>query len=410
MNFSGKKIAVGITGGIAAYKTCELIREIKKTGGEVRVAVTKSALEFVTELTLATLSENPVQKTLFGENEIQGTVHLDLARWCDLLVVCPATANTIAKVASGLADDFLTTTILATKADVVFCPAMNSAMLEKQVVQDNFVKIRSLGYKIIEPQFGALATTTEGEGWGRLPEISTIAEQIDDILLISEELKNKTVLVTAGPSREPLDPVRFISNYSSGKMGFALAREAKRRGAEVILVAGQNNLIKPDGIRYVEVDSAEEMLNAIEAEYKSVDILLMAAAVADYKAKVVSGKKIKKKASALSLELVKTVDILAELGKKKDDRFHLGFALETHDGVKNATQKLHKKNLDMIVLNNPLHPGGAFGGDTNIVSILSASGNIKKLNKLLKSEVAKEIFDELGAALKSKNENILANG
>lgn len=410
MIFSGRKIAVGITGGIAAYKACELIREIKKGGGEVQVAVTKSALEFVTELTLATLSGNPVHKTLFDGIENKGTVHIGLARWCDLLVVCPATANIIAKVAAGLADDFLTTTILATKAEVVFCPAMNSIMLEKQVVQDNLAKLKSLGYKIIEPEFGALATTAEGEGWGRLPKISIIAEQINESLWITEELSGKTVLVTAGPSREPLDPVRFISNYSSGKMGFALAREAKRRGADVILVAGQNNLIKPDGIRYIKVDSAEQMLNAIEAEYKSVDILLMSAAVADYKAKIVSGKKIKKASAGLTLQLVRTVDILAELGKKKGDRFHLGFALETDDGVKNATQKLHKKNLDMVVLNNPLQPGGAFGGDTNIVSILSNDGTIKKLPKLFKSEVAKEIFDELGAVLKSKNKIAVANG
>jgi len=410
MSFSGRKVAVGIAGGIAAYKACELIREIKKTGGDVRVAATKSALEFVTELTLATLSENPVHKSLFDGNEREGTVHIDLARWCDLLIVCPATANIIAKVAAGIADDFLTTTILATKSEVIFCPAMNPVMLEKQVVQVNLAKLKDFGYTIIEPEFGAMATSAEDQGWGRLPEIASIIEQMKTNFRVTEELKGKTVLVTAGPSREPLDPVRFISNYSSGKMGFALAQEAKRRGAKVILVAGQNSLNKPGGVRYIDVGSAEQMLHAMEAEYDSVDILIMSAAVADYKAKNLSEKKIKKTSGSFTLELVKTVDILAELGKKKGSRFHVGFALETDNGEKNATQKLHKKNLDMIILNNPNQPGGAFGGDTNVVSILTSDGNIKSLPQLSKSDVAKKILDEICVALKSENHVALANG
>ena len=222
MAFDNKKIAIGVAGGIAAYKTCELIRELKKHKAEIRVAMTESARKFVTELTLATLSENPVSFSLFEENETSGTVHIDLARWCDILVICPATANVLGRVAAGLADDFLTTTILATNADVLFCPSMNSVMLEKQVVQENIAKLKRLGYQFVEPEWGALATTSEGQGWGRLASIHRIVQKIKLMLYQTKELAGKKVLVTAGPTREPIDPVRFITNYSTGKMGFAL--------------------------------------------------------------------------------------------------------------------------------------------------------------------------------------------
>lgn len=408
MKLATKKIAIGVTGGIAAYKSFELIRELKKTGADVRVAMTDSARKFVTNLTLATLSENPVLDSLFEGNEKLGTVHIDLARWCDVFVICPATANIIAKAAAGLADDVITTSILATQAKVIFCPAMNSVMWEKPIVQQNITRLKELGCDFVDPEWGKLATKAEGEGWGRLASIESIVQKLEFTLLATSELVGKKVLVTAGPTRERIDPVRFITNYSSGKMGFALAEAAKLKGADVVLISGPNNLNKPQGLKYVEVETVEELRKAVEAEYEEADILLMSAAVSDYQTKKASAKKIKKTSAEITLQLKRSPDILALLGKKKADCIHIGFALETENGVENATEKLNTKNLDLIVLNNPLEPGAAFGGDTNIVSIINKDKQVETFTKLPKTRVAEIILNKAVEILQDRNRQVIA--
>lgn len=408
MKLATKKIAIGVTGGIAAYKSFELIRELKKSGAEVRVAMTDSARKFVTNLTLATLSENPVLDSLFEGNEKLGTVHIDLARWCDVFVICPATANIIAKAAAGLADDVITTSILATQAKVIFCPAMNSVMWEKPIVQQNITRLKELGCDFVDPEWGKLATKAEGEGWGRLASIESIVQKLEFTLLATSELVGKKVLVTAGPTRERIDPVRFITNYSSGKMGFALAEAAKLKGADVVLISGPNNLNKPQGLKYVEVETVEELRKAVEAEYEEADILLMSAAVSDYQTKKASAKKIKKTSAEITLQLKRSPDILALLGKKKADCIHIGFALETENGVENATEKLNTKNLDLIVLNNPLEPGAAFGGDTNIVSIINKDKQVETFAKLSKTRVAEIILNKAVEILQDRNRQVVA--
>jgi len=406
MKLAAKKIAVGVTGGIAAYKSCELIRELRKSGAEVRVAMTDSARKFVTDLTLATLSENSVLSNLFEGNEKLGTVHIDLARWCDVFVICPATANSIAKAAAGLADDVISTSILATQSKVIFCPAMNSVMWEKPIVQQNIAKLKDLGCDFVDPEWGKLATKAEGEGWGRLASIESIVQKLESALLATSELGGKKVLVTAGPTREHIDPVRFITNHSSGKMGFALAEAAKFKGAEVVLICGPNNLKKPQGIKYIEVETAEQMQKAVEADYGDADILLMSAAVSDYQAKEVSPEKIKKNSSKIALQLKITPDILQLLGKKKSNCVHIGFALETENGIANAIKKLKIKNLDLIVLNNPLEPGAAFGGDTNIVSLINKNKQVETLPKLPKTRVAEIILNKAVEILQNNRQAV----
>ncbi len=406
MKLAAKKIAVGVTGGIAAYKSCELIRELRKSGAEVRVAMTDSARKFVTDLTLATLSENSVLSNLFEGNEKLGTVHIDLARWCDVFVICPATANSIAKVAAGLADDVISTSILATQSKVIFCPAMNSVMWEKPIVQQNIAKLKDLGCDFVDPEWGKLATKAEGEGWGRLATIESIVQKLESALLATSELGGKKVLVTAGPTREHIDPVRFITNHSSGKMGFSLAKAAKFKGAEVVLICGPNNLKKPQGIKYIEVETAEQMQKAVEADYGDADILLMSAAVSDYQAKEVSPEKIKKNSSKIAVQLKKSPDILQLLGKKKSNCVHIGFALETENGIANATKKLKTKNLDLIVLNNPLEPGAAFGGDTNIVSLINKNEQVETLPKLPKTRVAEIILNKAVEILQNNRQAV----
>jgi phosphopantothenoylcysteine decarboxylase/phosphopantothenate--cysteine ligase len=377
--FTAKKIAVGVTGGIAAYKTCELIRELKNAGAEVRVVATESALKFVTGLTFATLSENPVSVSLFAGNEQDGIAHIDIARWCDLLVVCPATANCLGKVAAGIADDILTTAIMATKAKVVFCPAMNGVMWQNAMVQANVKKLKDNGYIFVEPEWGAFATGSEGEGWGRLAEISTVVEQLKIEFLSNRELLGKKVIVSAGPTRERIDPVRFITNYSSGKMGFALAETARLRGADVVLVSGPNALPRPANIKYLQVEKVDEMQAAILSEYQDCDILLMAAAVSDFRPETESPHKLKKGDDNLTLKLHKTVDIR----------------------IDNAKTKLKNKKLDLIVLNDPLEADAAFAGDTNIVTLIDRDGHIEELPKLSKTKVAERILDRVAAMMDS---------
>ncbi|MFQ5676699.1 MAG: bifunctional phosphopantothenoylcysteine decarboxylase/phosphopantothenate--cysteine ligase CoaBC, partial [bacterium] len=337
-----------------------------------------------------------------------GTAHIDLARWCELFVICPATADVLAKAANGFADDMITTTILATEAKVIFCPAMNSAMWAKSIVQKNIASLKACGYEFVNPEWGDLATSTEGRGWGRLAAIPAIVDRIERGLTATTQLAGKKVLVTAGPTREPIDPVRFISNHSSGKMGFALARAAKLRGAEVVLISGPNNLPIPQGVKYVEITTVDELLSACRKEYRKADILLMSAAVSDYQAREVATGKIKKRASRITLELKKSPDVLAILGKEKENCLHVGFALETDNQIANAKKKLKEKNLDLVVLNDPLEPGAAFGGDTNLVSMISKEGDILKLPQMPKKQLANIILDRSIELLRQRQGRAIA--
>lgn len=401
------KIAVGVSGGIATYKACELVRELKKAGADVRVAMTDSARQFVSELTFATLSENPVTFSLFEEGERPTTSHIELARWCNFLVICPSTANFIAKVAAGMADDFLSTTILATSSPVMYCPAMNSIMWEKEAVQSNIATLKSRGYTFVDPEWGALATSAEGHGLGRLAAIEVILGRIRLKLQGTQELKGKKVVITAGPTREPIDPVRFITNYSSGKMGFALAEAAKLRNADVVLIAGPNHLPKLDGVKYLEIETALDLKQVLEVEYPGADVLLMAAAVSDYKPKNIASHKIKKNSDKLSIELERNPDILSTMGKRSRC-VRVGFALETENEIVNATKKLNAKRLDMIVLNNPLQPDAAFAGDTNVVTIITKEGQIEELEKMSKLKVAEAILDRVEAMMMPQASEVVA--
>ena len=391
--FANKNIMVGVTGGIAAYKACELIREIKKNNGNVRVVLTAAGSKFITPLTLAVLSGNPVIQNMFGENYEIATIHIEIARWADAIVICPATANTIGKVASGITDNLLTTLTMAAAVPVVFCPAMNAQMYNNPVLQENVKKLKTFGYSFVEPEAGELAC---GEvGWGRLANKDDIVDRIKIILSGSDELKGKKVLVTAGRTEEPIDPVRFLTNRSTGKMGFALAEAAALKGADVTLISGPTNERPFCGINYFCVNTAEQMAQKVAEELAEQDAIFMAAAVADFKPRFYQHQKIKKDNDYLSLELEKTADILKEIGRKKERNILVGFALETENEEFNAIKKMKEKNLDFIVLNNPTTPNAGFGFDTNIVTIFSADGKKKKLPLMSKSEVAGKILEQV---------------
>jgi len=391
--FFEKKILVGVTGGIAAYKTCEIIRELKRNRAEIQVVMTNSAMEFITPLTLATLSENPVLTAMFGESYSTSTVHIEAARWADAVLICPATADTIGKIASGIADNLLTTLVMATTAPVIFCPAMNKEMYANPLYQQNAEKLKQGGYYFVESEVGELAC---GEfGWGRLADVFQIISKLKRVLLGTDELKGKKILVTAGRTEEPLDPVRFITNYSSGKMGFAIAEAATLKGAEVTLISGPNNLRPYGDIKYTQVQTSDQMAEAVEQEVASQDIIIMAAAVADFKPEIYFEHKIKKMNLASTIKLVKTKDILKEIGKKKGKKILVGFAVETENELENAKRKLVEKNLDLIVLNNPLEQGAAFGNDTNVVTFIDAKGNSEKFPLMSKREVAVKILDRI---------------
>lgn len=388
MIFTDKKILVGITGGIAAYKACELVRSLTKSGAQVKVVMTSAAKQFVTPLTLETLSENAVSCDPF-ENS---TIHIDLARNADCIVICPATANTISKVANGIADNLLTTLVSAATVPVIFCPAMNKEMYRNEIFQENLAKLKKHGYHIIDPGQGELAC---GEyGWGRLAEEKDILFKIRHVLYGSNALENKKVVVTAGPTEEPLDPVRVLTNHSSGKMGYALAEAAAMHGAKVTLISGPVHLSTINGIELVHIKTAQEMQDAVIKEVSDANILIMAAAVADFSPKHVSDQKIKKSAASFHIELKKTPDILAEVSQIKKDTILIGFALETENEVSNALQKLVHKHLDFIVLNNPMEPGSAFGSDQNQVMIIENEQQIVKLPLLSKHEVAERIIQK----------------
>ncbi len=391
--FTSKKILLGVTGGIAAYKTCEIIRELKRNHADIQVVMTEAATKFVTPLTYATLSENPILIDMFVDDYSLATVHIEAARWANVVLVCPATANTIGKIASGIADNLLTTLIMATTAPVILCPAMNKEMFANSVFQGNVEKLKDAGYYFVQSEIGELAC---GEyGWGRLADSVHILNRLKKVLLATNDLKGKKVLVTAGRTEEPLDPVRFITNYSTGKMGFALAEAAVLKGAEVTLISGPNNLTPFDEVKYYKVQTSAQMSEAVIRELENQDIIIMAAAIADFKPATYFDHKIKKQSPASSIKLARTEDILKEIGQNKGNKFLVGFAVETENEIDYAKEKLKEKNLDLIVLNNPLIQGAGFGADTNIVTIINAKGNVENLPLMTKRDVADKILDKV---------------
>lgn len=393
MVFHGKQVILGISGGIAAYKGVELLRLLVKAGADVHVVMTHSALEFIAPLTFQTLSGNPVHSELFSLLQERDIGHISLADRADLVLIAPATANIIGKAANGLADDLLTTILLATKAPVLFVPAMNVNMWENPLYRQNQARLEQHGCHFMAPVSGDLACGWQGQG--KLPDPADIFDFAQD-LVGQADLAGKTVLVTAGPTREELDPVRYLSNHSSGKMGYAIARAARNRGARVILVSGPVQLPPPQKIELVRVTTALEMAEAVLSRSAEADVIIKAAAVADYRPARREALKVKKgEATEDSLRLQRNPDILAELGRLKDSRILVGFAAETNDLLLNADQKLKAKNLDMIVANDVSMPGAGFDAETNIVQFLYRDGRVEKLPEMDKTEVAELLVDRL---------------
>lgn len=389
----GKCVVIGVCGGIAAYKVVEVVSRLKKLGAEVHVIMTESALRFVGELTFRTMSQNPVASDMFGTPERWEVEHVSLAQKADLFLVAPATANTLAKMAYGIADNMLTTTYLATKAPVLIAPAMNKNMYTHPVTVENMKKLSDGGCRFVNAGEGFLACGDTGVG--RMAEPAEIVEAVVDAIAHSKDMTGKRVLVTAGATAEAMDPVRFITNHSSGKMGVSLARAAKQRGAQVILVRGLCSVPEVDGVETVHVRSAKEMCDAVLARARDCDIIIKAAAVADYTPDTVSEHKMKKADTDLSLKLKRTTDILQALGKqKRDDQMLVGFCMETQDLLLNAQKKLENKNCDMIVANSLTEPGAGFGTDTNTVTILKRNGEKITPENMTKDALAHIILDE----------------
>ena len=383
------KFIVGVSGGIAIYKVVDLVRRFKKRGDEVRVVMTDSATKFVTPELFREISLEPVMTGLFNNEET--AAHIKWAQWCDAMIVAPATANVIGKLAAGIADDALTTVAIAMTKPLIIAPAMNSDMFRNAAVTANLALLKQRGIKVIEPSSGELACGVEGVG--RLPEPIEIVEQVDKIINVDKRLNGYKIVVTAGGTREAIDPVRYIGNRSSGKMGYAIAKVAAERGADVVLVTS-SNLEVPPKVQVVNVESAEQMRQAVLNEYETASAVIMAAAVADYKVANPSTQKIKKSGDTLTLELVKNPDILLELGQKKQKQILIGFAAETQTVEANAIEKLKKKNLNMIVANDVTAEGAGFSVDTNIVTLITPNG-VTPYPKMTKLEVAEVILNEL---------------
>jgi phosphopantothenoylcysteine decarboxylase / phosphopantothenate---cysteine ligase len=385
-------LVLGVTGGIACYKAVELVRLLVKDGFVVQVIMTRGAMEFVMPLTFQTLSGMPVATETFNLTQESEIGHINLADSADLFVIAPATANVIGKIAAGIADDLLTTVLMATKAPVLIAPAMNIHMYENPILQENVRKLRRLGYHFIEPAEGYLACGYEGKG--RLPEPEKILEEIRR-LLKKKDLVGEKLLITAGPNREPLDPVRYLSNRSSGKMGYALARAAIRRGAEVALISGPTELEPPAGARLTSVTTAAEMRHAVLEEFSGCTAVIMAAAVSDYRPVDFAPKKIKRGKGPIELRLEPNPDILKEISARKNGKMLVGFAAETGELVANAAKKLKDKNLDMIIANNVNEAGAGFDVDTNVATILDRAGTVRSLPLMSKDELAEQILDHL---------------
>lgn len=396
----GKHVLVGVTGGIAAYKVGYLIRELVKSGADVKVMMTEAGTRFVSPLTFSVLSKNSVFTDLWSSNQSPdsdiSTQHIDLANWADVLVIAPASANTIAKLAFGISDNLLTVVSLATCRPIILAPTMDTEMYLNAVTQKNLTTLKERGYFVIPPAEGELASGLSGPG--RLPEIKILVETINEVLNHSkQDLKKKRILVTAGPTFEAIDPVRFVGNRSSGKMGFAIANAAAQRGANVTLIAGPVVRETPRNVNRVDVESAQEMLTAVLAHTKKTDAVIMSAAVADFTPAHAAKHKLKKQSSVetLELRLKATTDILATLGKKKQKMVLVGFALETKDELVGAKDKLRKKNLDLIVLNSFSDQNRVFGSDVNTVTMIDYLGKVEKLPKLSKFDVANKILDKV---------------
>jgi phosphopantothenoylcysteine decarboxylase / phosphopantothenate---cysteine ligase len=404
MMVKDKKILLCVTGGIAVYKAAALTSKLVQAGASVKVILSDSAAKFVTPLTFQALSHNEVYIDTFEEKNPSVIAHINLADWADLILVAPATANTIAKLAGGIADNMITTTLLAAIAPVWIAPAMNVHMYDHPAVKKNISALADYGYQFIEPSEGYLACGYVGKG--RLEEPEKIIELVSDFFQKdSLKLKGKTVVITAGPTREKIDPVRFISNHSTGKMGYALAEEAKKEGARVVLISGPVQLSSPLGVEVVKVESAEEMYEAVLNVFDGSDIVIKTAAVADYRPKIAFNHKVKKKPGDIVLELERTKDILHELGARKQHQILVGFAAETDMVEEYARKKLSAKNADMIVANNVRAEGAGFGTDTNIVTFFKRNGSAEELPIMSKRAVAKKIIEEIAFLLKDLNRN-----
>lgn len=397
-----REIIVGITGGIAAYKTAELVRSLTKKGANVHVVMTKNAMEFVNPLTYQTISGNPVTHNMFELLAGSKIGHISLSDIADQMVIAPATANVIGKIANGIADDFLTTMIMATVVPVLFVPSMNTKMWESRIVQDNIDRLRNVGYEFMEPATGDLACGWQGKG--RMPAIEDILEKMEDIFT-EKDLVNERILITAGPTTEFIDPVRCITNRSSGKMGYAIAKIARRRGADVVLISGRTALPPPRiDVPTITVTTASEMRDAVMDHFRRATVVIKAAAVADYRCKNENCQKIKKRhgQEGITLELSRNPDILAELGANKGNRIVVGFAAETNDLIEHATEKLQKKNLDMIVANDITQTGIGFASDDNEVTIIDSAGRTRHVPRLPKDEIASIILDSIKKVIKKK--------
>ncbi|WP_270461436.1 bifunctional phosphopantothenoylcysteine decarboxylase/phosphopantothenate--cysteine ligase CoaBC [Faecalitalea cylindroides] len=390
---SKKRIVVGVSGGIAAYKACDLVSKLSKKDYEVKVILTKHAEKFVSKLTFEALCHNYVETDLFDESNEDPIAHITLAKWADLMIIVPATANIIAKVTHGISDDLLSTTFLACNKHKMICPAMNTQMYENPITQKNIQACKDLGYQILDPVVGHLACNDTGRG--KMIEPADIVEAIDNYFNTSNKLSGKTVLISAGPTQEAMDPVRFISNHSSGKQGYAIAKVAKAMGANVILVSGPVQLEKIEGIQTIDVTSALDMFEAIKQNADKADYIIMAAAVSDYRPENIAEHKIKKSDDTIEMTFVKNPDILAYLGQcKTKKQIICGFAMETQDLDKNAKEKLEKKNCDMLIANNLFVSGAGFQTDTNIVSLLTKD-SIEHLPKLSKEELGQKILETM---------------
>ncbi|WP_298461394.1 bifunctional phosphopantothenoylcysteine decarboxylase/phosphopantothenate--cysteine ligase CoaBC [uncultured Mitsuokella sp.] len=394
---AGRKIVLGVTGGIAAYKAVELTSRLRKAGAEVHVIMTRAAQDFVTELTFREISGQAVVTSMWDKVPTHNVEHIALANLADLLLVAPATANFLAKAAAGLADDMLTTTLLATKAPVFLAPAMNTNMYENPVTQKNLRELAARGFHIIEPASGHLACGVTGKG--RLPEPADIARQVEAFFAKARDLLGRKVLVTAGGTREPLDPVRYLGNRSTGRMGYAIAQEAAARGADVVLVSAPSALPVPPGVRCVHVETAREMREAVLREFDDADVVIKAAAVADYRPKIVAKNKIKKSEGEFTLVLERNPDILLELGQKKRQQVLVGFAAETTKLEEYARGKLAKKNLDFIVANDVSRPDAGFAVDTNCAKLFMRDGTVCDCPLSSKAELAGVILDHVRACL-----------
>lgn len=390
---SKKRIVVGVSGGIAAYKACDLVSKLSKKDYEVKVILTKHAEKFVSKLTFEALCHNYAETDLFDESNEDPIAHITLAKWADLMIIVPATANIIAKITHGISDDLLSTTFLACNKHKMICPAMNTQMYENPITQKNIQACKDLGYQILDPVVGHLACNDTGRG--KMIEPADIVEAIDNYFNTSNKLSGKTVLISAGPTQEAMDPVRFISNHSSGKQGYAIAKAAKAMGANVILVSGPVQLEKIEGIQTIDVTSALDMFEAIKQNADKADYIIMAAAVSDYRPENIAEHKIKKSDDTIEMTFVKNPDILAYLGQHKTKKQIIcGFAMETQDLDKNAKEKLEKKNCDMLIANNLFVSGAGFQTDTNIVSLLTKD-SIEHLPKLSKEELGQKILETM---------------